>query len=152
MSGGKRGKGGKWEERQRPWILEEEDCIGRFWQQGGVWDMKHDTGVNTGAPAWDTSQDRMYCAVCGFGMFRHILIHPNMTSCCAEYDLMLCWNMSQVVPDQQKSLMEFPCSKNPSLFNIKEGPLPPQSNFSSLTLSDKEFVLIYQLVALVVVS
>ena len=52
--------------------------------------MKHDTGVNTGAPAGDMSQDRMYCAVCGFGMFWNILIHPKMTSCCAEYDIMLC--------------------------------------------------------------
>ena len=36
------------------------------------------------------------------------------------------------------------------LFNIKEGPLPPQSNFFLTDLSDKEFFLIYQLVALVV--
>ena len=56
--------------------------------------------------------------------------------------------MSQVVPDQQKSLMEFPCSKNPSLFNIKEGPLPPSIQLFLTDLG--ESVLIYQLVALVV--
>ena len=140
MSGGKRGKGGKWEERQRPWILEEDNCIGMFWHQGGVWDMKHDTGVNTGALAWDTSQDFMYCVVCGFGMFWHILIHPKMTAFCAEYDIMLCWNMSWVNPAQEKFL----CRKLvPSQYKRRASP-PSIQLF--LTVSEEPF-LIYQLVA-----
>lgn len=48
---GKREESEKWEERQRAGRLDEEDYSGIFWQQGGVGDMKHDTGVNTGSPS-----------------------------------------------------------------------------------------------------
>ena len=44
--------------------------------------------------------------------------------------------------------LKFPCSKNPSLFHIKEGPLPPSIQLFLTDLG--ESVLIYQLVALVV--
>ena len=68
-----------------------------------------------------------------------------MTSCCAE----TCLRLYLTSKNPSGS---FPAAKIPHSSIQKKGLSPPQSNFSSLTLSDKEFVLIYQLVALVVVS
>ena len=150
MWGGKREEGGKWEERLRPWRLDEEDCGGVFQQQGGVWGMKQDTGPNAGTPAWNKYQDHMYCSVGGFGMFWHMMKHLKVTSCCAEYDIMLCLNMFQVEHDQQKSLMELSLQQKSLTLQYKRRAFPPSIQLFLTDLSDKEFVLIYQLVALVV--
>ena len=131
--GGKREEGGKWEERLRPWRLDEEDCGGVFQQQGGVWGMKQDTGPNAGTPAWNKYQDHMYCSVGGFGMFWHMMKHLKVTSCCAEYDIMLCLNMFQVEHDQQKSLMELSLQQKSLTLQYKRRAFPPQSNFSTLS-------------------
>ncbi|KNZ60233.1 hypothetical protein VP01_158g2 [Puccinia sorghi] len=34
-------------------------------------------------------QEHRYCALCGFEMFWHMLIHKSMASCCREYDIIL---------------------------------------------------------------
>ena len=45
-------------------------------------------------------------------------IWQQITRCCADE-----------IPCRKRSCKEFPCSKNPSLFNIKEGPLPARFPF-----------------------
>ena len=48
-------------------------------------------------------------------------IWQQITRCCADE-----------IPCRKRSCKEFPCSKNPSLFNIKEGPLPARFPFPHL--------------------
>jgi len=92
----------------------------------------------------------MYCSVGGLGMFWHMMKHLKVTSCCAEYDIMLCLNMFQVEHDQQKSLMELSLQQKSLTLQYKRRASPPSIQLFLTDLSDKEFVLIYQLVALVV--
>jgi len=87
----------------------------------------------------------MYCSVGGFGMFWHMMKHLKVTSCCAEYDIMLCLNMFQVEHDQQKSLMELSLQQKSLTLQYKRRAFPPSIQLFH-TVSE-EPVLIYQLVA-----